>query len=273
MIIPPQWNDGFTSICHTQNGPVRVRKILQRDLRLLAPYGAEKIYEEILKEPYYVGPDLKSLESVDRGLVVLYIMGSQNIENEMLKEIFDTAVMLHENHGITKLSCHDCRQFATDHKTGEILTTPDGRPKRRSPVLPVPCEIQSQGCPKGHWSKPKEPSSLGIAVWEHYWEMKAARLPALDGIMMRNWALIEWVTRYGRRPEFNPRVSRTVGRSTGDPVRSGGEGGRAPEPAGAGDVPVGDVRPTAGATSNADSEPSGTGDAAAADERFVYAGP
>ena len=193
-MIPWEWDDGFT--VELDHG-IRVRPMLleQRVQALTKPD-----LKQIFNAPWYWGPEPETLSSTIRCEVTKRIISSQVEENQQFREVDESLEMLFKHANLLRLSCESCRKYATDHESGTVYYQLDGSPTPRSSLIPLPCETL-RGCPKGHWKDPKAPTRLGLAVWSHFWKYDG---PQKCPLMARNAALINWVVKYGRRPEYNP---------------------------------------------------------------------
>jgi hypothetical protein len=201
-MIPPQYDDGFS----IDIGHGFVRPMLIED-RLEWKSKAERLstadVELLLNEPYYFRKFNTPISDVRErhraGIVSVVLKGMSDI-HPSFERIKREIVFLNENANILKLSCTDCRSFATDPASGCVLTTPSGSLIPRK--LPPPCEVAS--CPKGHWQNPITVSTLTKKIWTHYWRMRAMRFNTYCPIMARNWAFIEWVVFHGRNNQLDP---------------------------------------------------------------------
>lgn len=200
-MIPVEWDDGFT---HEGESGILYRPLLReqrKQLKGLDPPDLKATLPSLFAPPFYWGPPLDSLSPTTRQWLTRKIIGDFKTEDEAFRQIDETVDMLARHPGLVKLACNDCRRFATNHETGEILLQQDGEPITRN--LPPLCDTHVK-CPKGHWSNPKGTSTLGLKVWRHYWHMRAVGQTFQCPTIARNWTLIDWIIRYGRRPEFNP---------------------------------------------------------------------
>mgnify|MGYP000320028745 CR=1 FL=1 len=200
-MIPVEWDDGFT---HEGEQGILFRPLLReqrKQIKDMEDGDLLSFLPALFSPPRYWGPPLETLSPASRQWFTRRILGDFREENDAFKQLDETVTMIVQHPGLVKLSCDDCRKFATDHKTGEVLHQQDGQPIRR--MLPPLCDT-SVGCPKGHWKDQKGTSTLGLKVWRHYWLMRAVGQTYTCPIVARNWALIDWIVRYGRRAEFNP---------------------------------------------------------------------
>lgn len=203
-MIPAEWDDGFT---HEGERGILYRPLLREQRRQLkemttgSDSDLQSAIPALFSPPRYWGPPIDELVPATRQWFTRKIISDFRTEDADFRSIDDTITMLVQHPGLSRLSCNDCRRFATNHETGEVLFQQDGQPISRN--LPALCET-TVGCPKGHWNNPKGASTLGLKVWKHYWLMRAVGQTFNCPIIARNWALIDWVVRYGRRPEFNP---------------------------------------------------------------------
>jgi hypothetical protein len=201
-MIPRKYDDGFSILV----GGGFARPMLRPErlaMRESPPDRWDNTVSRLFEPPYFFGPMWWKTDKEIRESIVRAVIGDTVDERKAFDQVKRDITMLHQHPGLLRLSCQDCRAFATNPDTGAILTTRSGAPLLRK--LPVACETGS--CPKGHWQDPYTVSTLGKKVWEHYWQMRAARASTECPIMMRNWAFIEWVVFHGRRPELNPIAS------------------------------------------------------------------
>ena len=200
-MIPAIWDDGFT---HEGEQGILFRPLLRQQrsqLRDRDDTELKVVVGKLFAPPNYWGPPVEELASSTRMWFARKIMSGAKEEDAAFQEVDQTVTLLVQHPGLMKLSCDDCKAYATDHEKGEVLFDQIGNPMVRK--LPPPCDV-GKTCPKGHWSNQKRPTTLGLKVWRHYWFMKASGVVFDCPIIARNWAFIDWVVRYGRRAEFNP---------------------------------------------------------------------
>jgi len=198
-MIPAEWDDGFT---HEGEQGILYRPILREQRKQLRDAGAEDLegfLPQLFSPPYYWGPHFTRLTSSSRLWFTRKIISSAAEEDSCFREVDETVTMLFQHAGLVLLSCDDCKSFATNHETGEVLHQQDGSPITRR--LPPPCD-NTIGCPRGHWTDPKGNSEIGKKVWRHFWRYRS--LESRCPIILRNRSLINWIVLYGRRAEFNP---------------------------------------------------------------------
>lgn len=206
-------DDGMTSRFQTAAGVAYIRPMLRAHRKWVSE-DTDARHMSVFEPPWYLGPDVAQLTTEESREIARRVFSSDREERDWVKDVRESVLLLHEHSGLVLLPCDTCRNFATNHATGEVLRLPDGQRQRR-PNLPVPCEIASQGCPKGHWSNPREPSERGLKVWEHYWQVRATGQIVDDPLFAVNAAYIDWVVLRGRSLNTNP----TAGGNPGGPAR------------------------------------------------------
>lgn len=83
--------------------------------------------------------------------------------------------------GIAFRDCRDCREHLyheEGEKSGQRILNKMGQPMRRKPSQKPMCERPS-GCPKGHWSKPKEITANQQRLVDFYASVRATNGIAL----------------------------------------------------------------------------------------------
>lgn len=196
-MIPWDKDDGFT----TDFGFCRTRPMLGR-VRDQVVADPDSLSQLLFCGEWFAGNVADVLADVNgmRAIVVASILSSPAEEKRQWDEFRNGIDLIYEHGPLLRLSCDDCRRFATDHTSGCVLIDRAGKPIKRT-GLPVPCETAR--CPKGHWSAPVTPSDLAWKAWQHYWRVKAAGVTIDDEIFSRNAAHIEWVIN-GRDRKLNP---------------------------------------------------------------------